>query len=122
LSLIAVSPLTIRDRALDAFEIWLEKNKKLFQGGDEKNMKIQQRRLKLIRKEIKKSRGYTAVPELLGFALWAQNYLANLGVAFGMGIFGERVKSFHVTDPTIDIDSSDALAHALAELLLLQFA
>lgn len=122
MSQIAVDPVTIRDNALDAFEIWLEKNKELFEEGEEKSMKIQQRYLKLIRKEIKKSRGCIRVSELLGFALGAQNLLANLGVQFGMGIFGERVKSFHVTNPTVDIDSSNALAHALAELLTLQFA
>jgi len=43
------------------------------------------------------------------------------GVNFGMGIFGEPVKSFHITNDNVDEECSRRLAHALTDMLQLQF-
>ena len=112
----------IRDHAVNAFEEWLDRHKHFFTDNDEKKNKTKQRQLKELLKVAADTRKNTSIPDLLGFALWAQNMLTMWGVNFGRGIVGDPVKSFYLTtNDDVDEECSKRLAHALADMLQLQF-
>jgi hypothetical protein len=112
----------IRDRAVNTFKEWLDRHKQLFfTDVDEKKHKTKQRQLKQLLKSVTDVENSTSIPDLLGFALWAQNMLTMWGVNFGMGIVGEPLKSFYLANDVVDEECSRGLAHALADMLQLQF-
>jgi hypothetical protein len=112
----------IRDCAVNTFAEWLDRHKELFfTDADEKKNQRKQRHLKELLKVTADTRRSTSISDLLGFALWAQNILTLWGVNFGMGVVGEPVKSFHVTNNDVDEECSKRLANALANVLQLQF-
>lgn len=102
----------VRSNALHAFEEWLHANSWLFEdSADQKKQEKKQRELRKIQKTIEDLRSSPSLSALLGFALWCQNYVANFGgLMFGMGIYGDPVKCFHITDPRTDSASSERLA------------
>jgi hypothetical protein len=111
----------IRDHAVNTFKEWLTRHESLFfRDIDEKRNKTKQRQLKQLLNVAKETETSTSIPELLGFAFWVQTMLTMWGVNFGMGIVGEPVKSFHVTNAAVDEECSRRLAHALAAMLPLQ--
>jgi hypothetical protein len=112
----------IRDCAVNTFTEWLDRHRELlFTDADEKKNRARQRELRQLMKIATRVRDSESIPDLLGFALWAQNMLAMWGVNFGMGIVGEPVKSFHLTNPNVDEECSRRFAQALADMLQLQF-
>jgi hypothetical protein len=118
----APSPSQIRDHAVNTFTEWLDRHRELFfTDPDEKKNQNKQSQFRKIMKAAADIENSTSIPNLLGFALWAQNMLAMWGVNFGMGIVGEPVKSFHLTNPNVDEECSRRLAQALADMLQLQF-
>lgn len=116
-----LSLLEIRDHAVSTFEEWLDRHKHFFTDNDEKKAKTKQRQLRQLLKAAAEIKRSTSIPALLGFALWVQNLLTMWGVNFGMGIVGEPVKSFYLTNADVDEACSKRLAHALADVLRLQF-
>jgi len=112
----------IRHRSVNTFKEWLDRHKQpFFTDVDEKKNKTKQRQLKQLLKSVTDVENSTSIPDLLGFALWAQNILTMWGVNFGMGIVGEPLKSFHLANDVVDEECSRGLAHALADTLQLQF-
>jgi hypothetical protein len=112
----------IRDRAVNTFTEWLNRHKELFfTDADEKKNRARQRELRRLMKTATRFRDSESIPALVGFALWAQNMLAMWGVNFGMGVVGEPVKSFYLTNDAVDEECSRRLAQALADMLQLQF-
>jgi hypothetical protein len=117
----ALSLSQIRDHAVNTFAEWLDRHKKLFfTDADEKKNQNKQSQLRKIMKDIADIEDSTSIPDLLAFALWGQNMLAMWGVNFGIGIVGEPVKEFYMTNPLVDEESSRRLAYALAATLQLQ--
>ncbi len=112
----------VRDMLLQAFEAWLHANPWLFEDGtNPRKQKKKQAELRKIRKLTEEVRGYLSLTELLGFTLWCQNYICNFGgVMFGIGVYGDPVKSFYTTNPKTDVPSSERLAQAMAAVLRLQ--
>jgi len=119
---VSSTPLSeIRDRAVNAFQEWLQHHEHLFRDSDRRRNERRQREFNKLMKEAEQARTNTTVSHVLGFALWAQNYLTIFGVNFGIGIVGEHVKSLYITNDEVDRDCSERLAHTLADVLLLQF-
>ncbi len=118
----ANSFVEVRDALLQAFHEWLQANGWLFEDGtDPRKQKKKEAELRKVRKLIEDARGYSSLTELLGFTLWCQNYIANFGgVMFGVGIYGDPVKSLYTINPGTDLPSSERLAHAMAAVLHLQ--
>ena len=110
-----------KENVLHAFEDWVQTNNWLFCDDDPKKQKKKDTELKKIRKLVEKMRRTSSLPELLAFVLWCQNYVCNFGgVAFGVGIHGDPVKSFYTTNPRTELPSSLRLAQAIASVLRLQ--
>lgn len=110
-----------KENVLHAFEDWVQTNNWLFCDGDPKKQKKKETELKKIRKLVEKMKRTSSLSELLAFVLWCQNYVCNFGgVAFGVGIHGDPVKSFYTTNPRTDLASSRRLAQAMASVLRLQ--
>jgi len=112
----------VRDALLQAFEEWLEANAWMFEDRtDPRKQKKKDAELRKLRRLIDGMKGNSSLPELLGFTLWCQQYVANFGGAnFGIGIRGYPVKSFYTTSPRTDVPSSERLAHAMSAVLRLQ--
>jgi hypothetical protein len=112
----------IRDCAVNTFAEWLDRHEALlFTDADKRRHEQKQCQFKKLVKTAADAKNSTSIPDLLGFALWAQNMLTMWGVNFGMGIVGEPVKSFHFTNDNVEEECSRRLAHALANMLQLQF-
>lgn len=118
-----MSLLEIRDRAVNSFAKWLDRHSVLFfTDADKRRHEQKQHQFKRLVNTLADAKNSTSIPNLLGFAFWAQSMLTMWGVNFGMGIIGDPVKSFYITNAAVDETSSRRLADALAAMLPLQFA